>query len=218
MNSKKVFGSFLILIALILILSLLDVLDAGYIFSTYWPLIIIAIGAVQIFNKNIVGGSIVLLVGVWFLLDRFGLNTVDYIWPIILLVLGLGFIFGKGAKDNIDTITASSAASNSFTAFGGVKRMFEIDDYRGGRITTMFGGSEIDLTKCQITEKEINLEINTFFGGCELYVPANWKIRIGGFPVFGGTEEKGEKNTNEDSPVVNINAITAFGGFDIIYR
>ncbi len=70
MDGKKILGGFLILIAVISILGFVNIVDAGAIFSTYWPVVIMLAGVAQMINKNLIGGGIVLLFGIWFQLDK----------------------------------------------------------------------------------------------------------------------------------------------------
>lgn len=218
MDGKKILGGFLILIAVISILGFVNIVDAGAIFSTYWPVVIMLAGVAQMINKNLIGGGIVLLFGIWFQLDKLGFNTIHYMWPLLLIAAGVSLIAGRGKTGDTGTIVSAASAANAFTACGRSKRSFAIDACRGGRITTLCGGSEIDLSRCVIIEEAVHLEVNTLFGGCALFVPASWQVRISGFPIFGSHEEKGEKAAAETAPVVIVHCFTAFASLEIYYQ
>ena len=237
MNSKRLIGLILLILAILLIGGTLDLWDSGDILSDFWPVAIIAIGIMQFINKSNTSGWFLLIVGSIFLVQSLdlleGINLWDYIWPLILLAIALRMIIGrkrpvfnKDKSDKYDSAdfdsftkeTGSSEASNPFVMFGGISRSYYIDDYKGGNITTLFGGSEIDLRGCKVNANKIYIDVNTLFGGCELYIPNNWNVKLSGFPIFGAKDVVGRPSNSPDAPTVHIRTVTAFGGLEIHYK
>lgn len=102
--------------------------------------------------------------------------------------------------------------------FGGSTKILHTNNFRGGSILSIFGGSEIDLSDCKLAEGNNILEITAIFGGSTLIVPPNWKIEIDVLPIFGGFSDKRIKNPNvsyEEGKTLIIKGFVLFGGGEI---
>ncbi len=86
-------------------------------------------------------------------------------------------------KDYIDDIAI----------FGGGHKIIQSDNFKGGNITAIFGGSEIDLTQCKLAEGDNVLDVVIIFGGTEIIVPREWNVRTNVTPLFGGFSNKTQK-------------------------
>jgi len=64
------------------------------------------------------------------------------------------------------------------------------NNFRGGKITALFGGSKIDLTKAQLAPGKNILDVFCMFGGSTLIVPENWNMKIEVTSVLGGFSDK----------------------------
>ncbi len=65
MNGRKVFGSILILLGIGFTLQQLDLIEFSSILSSWWPLLIIIIGLIQIATNSVskLGGTIIIFIG-----------------------------------------------------------------------------------------------------------------------------------------------------------
>jgi predicted membrane protein len=59
-------------------------------------------------------------------------------------------------------------------------------NFKGGKITAIFGGIELDLTKAGLAPGVSELELACIFGGATLIVPDDWYITIEVTPILGG--------------------------------
>jgi len=75
---------------------------------------------------------------------------------------------------------------NATAVFGGIERRISVRDFRGGRVSAVFGGIELDFRDADIDGNEAVLEVNAIFGGAEIRVPDNWKVEQRGQTLFGG--------------------------------
>lgn len=73
--------------------------------------------------------------------------------------------------------------------FGGVKRSVVSKHFRGGEITAILGGAEVDLTNADI-QGVVHLEATNILGGSKLIVPAHWDVQSEMVAIFGGVEDK----------------------------
>ena len=70
--------------------------------------------------------------------------------------------------------------------FSGGERQIVSENFRGGKITAVFGGTELDLTKAKLAPGRTELEIACVFGGATIIVPDDWNVKIEVTPVLGG--------------------------------
>ena len=70
--------------------------------------------------------------------------------------------------------------------FSGGDRQIVSQNFRGGKISAVFGGIELDLTKAKLAPGVSVLEIACVFGGATIIVPDDWYVTIEVTPVLGG--------------------------------
>lgn len=105
MNSKLriVTGIFIIAIGIAFMLDILEVIDAGSIFSIYWPVILIVVGIATLIDRSSSSffGIILILIGIYFQLNQLDLDILNHvdlselIWPIIIIVIGIRIFMTK---------------------------------------------------------------------------------------------------------------------------
>ena len=101
--------------------------------------------------------------------------------------------------------------------FGEIKEKWDLKNFKGGEVNSVFGGIEIDLSEAQLAEGVHHLELNSVFGGIVLYVPADWKIEIRQTQVFGHFADNRPKPDFEidENRLLVIEAHVVFGGGEI---
>ena len=220
MNARTFFGILLVAFGGGLLLDRAGVLDFGQIISTWWPLILIAIAAVQIVFRTapLIGSLILLAVGLVFqaiTLNLLPSNIWNYLWPVALVAIGLWLVLARGWTGGSQV--RSEDQLSSFVAFGGANPRVVSDQFEGGSVTTVFGGSEIDLREAQMAAQGAALDVTALFGGVEIIVPAEWRVTLTGLPLFGGWDNKtkyaGEKGA--EGPALKINCLAAFAGIEV---
>ncbi|WDC84668.1 DUF5668 domain-containing protein [Caloramator sp. mosi_1] len=114
MNGRKKMGILLIIIGVFLILSQLQLIDINSLIRQYWPSLIIIYGIYKFIEYRGINatGLSFLVVGiilqVWHL-DLLPGQFKEYIWPTILIVIGISLIFSQNAstskKTNLEKTT-----------------------------------------------------------------------------------------------------------------
>jgi len=101
--------------------------------------------------------------------------------------------------------------------FVGSKEKWDLKNFRGGEVNSVFGGIELDLSEAQLAEGVHHLELNSVFGGIVLYVPIEWNIEINTTHVFGAFVDNRSKPSFEvdENRVLIIEANAVFGGGEI---
>lgn len=213
-------GSVFIFVGIIIVMRNLGHIDISM--REWWPLILIAVGLLNISNHgNIFSfpGWFLILLGVIFLLTTNHIIEWDYIkkfWPAILIIIGLSFIAGPGKK--VKKIKDSKDKDNyisGFALFSGLERKVSSKSFRGGNITALFGGAEIDLRNAMISPDGASLDITALFGGVELRVPEEWDIELNATALFGGVGNKHKSENPREGHPLTISATAIFGGVEI---
>lgn len=168
------------------------------------------------------------------------------VWAIIITALGIGLLgkvlfqrsfFWKGAKfnthfsfgehsdDGWKVYSSSEKGSKEYKSgyidrncvFSGDKEKWDLKNFKGGEVNSIFGGIELDLSDAQLAEGVHHLELNSVFGGIVLYVPIDWKIEVNKTQVFGAFVDNRPKPSFEidENKVLIIEANAVFGGGEI---
>jgi predicted membrane protein len=186
----------------------------GALFSTWWPLIVIAYGLLELLSPNRERLIPVLIIGAGmiFLGNRLGywnISLWQLIWPVIMIVVGISWLLQASRAPRV----ISERSVDLFTAFAGQTHQVTTAEFEGGHITTWFGGTKLDLRRASI-KHDATLVIFAAFGGVELLVPKDWQIELRGTPIFGGWEDKTE-NTVESAKKLHVLGTVAFGGIEV---
>ncbi|MDO8550830.1 MAG: LiaF-related protein [Ignavibacteria bacterium] len=227
-DKRITFGIILIIIGGIFLLSTLNVIDfhaSNIIFS--FPFILFIVGILIMINSNKKAlGGIFAGVGLVLLLPRI-FPEINYgpglIIPILLICLGIYMILRHSQKKNEDGVVISDEkikkdVVDDVSIFGGGNKVVTSDNFKGGSITAIFGGSEIDLTNCKLAEGTNILDIVAIFGGTTIIVPKEWNVQLNVTPLFGGFSNKSSKMPNveiDKSRTLVVKGIAIFGGGEV---
>jgi predicted membrane protein len=225
-RSRAILGIVLLIIGATLIANQFNIIPfqiRDYIFT--WQAILILIGILMLTRKeNTFTGYILIGVGAFFLLPRVIDLPFEYrnlFWPVFIILMGILLIFrstnifGGGRIDR----GFSDDYIDDINIFGGHNRKINSMTFRGGKITSAFGGGTYDLTSAQLAPGTNILDQITIFGGSKLIVPNDWDIKIEVVAIFGGFSDKRGKlpvQTSLSEKRLVIKGIAIFGGGEII--
>jgi predicted membrane protein len=125
----------------------------------------------------------------------------------------LGFIF-RNKLQGSEIINESDSVFDVVSVFGGSKQIVSGNAVKGGRVTSIFGGSEIDLRSANLSTGA-TVEVFTMFGAAEILVPGDWHVNVEVSSVFGGFENKRTPVTSPNAPSLRIKGFTMFGGGEV---
>ena len=78
-----------------------------------------------------------------------------------------------------------------FAVWSSVRRASAASPFRGGDITAIMGGGQLDLRLATIPSgEEAIIDIVAVMGGVEILVPSGWEVSTPIFPFMGGIEDK----------------------------
>ncbi|RPI71247.1 MAG: hypothetical protein EHM47_10640, partial [Ignavibacteriales bacterium] len=143
--------------------------------------------------------------------------------PVVLIFLGVYMIFKHSQKKNDGEYASTNEdlkkdMIDDVAIFGGGNKVIYSDNFKGGSITAIFGGSEIDLTNCKLAEGTSVLDIVAIFGGSTIIIPKTWNVQLNVTPMFGGFSNKASKIPNleiDKSRTLIVKGVAIFGGGEI---
>lgn len=221
--TKYIIGFLLIFIGLILGLNAFGITNINLFFSGWWTLFIIIPSLVGLINdKEKTSSLIFLIIGVWlFLAER---DLIEYelliklLLPVILISIGLLLVFKDVLSINgkeIKKINANNKENNNYIAvFGSQDLKFEDEKVENLDLKSLLGGIKLDLRDAKI-EKDIVINTLSVFGGIDIYVPDDVKVKVSSTPFFGGVEVKRKKQSSKKEITIYLNSVCIFGGVDV---
>ena len=217
-------GIALVIVGVIWGLNSTGITNINIFFDGWWTLFIIVPCFIDLFKEEDKTGDLIgLLIGVALLLSCHGIINFDVIWklllPAILVILGLSIIFkdALGGKINseIKKLNQNKSHDNGYCAiFSGQDVKFDNEEFNGADLTAIFGGAKCDLRNAIIT-KDVVINASAIFGGIDIFVPSNVKIKIKSTPIFGGVSNKAVQEKNEETHTIYVNGLAVFGGVEI---
>ncbi len=221
----------LIVAGAVLFLETFDIVDINlkyYIFS--WKTLLIAIGLIVIVSSNNkLPGYIMVGLGFLFWLPsifEYNVGLSQVFWPVILIAIGLIIISRRNKHDSLmrghnQNRENDGSYHNEYiddvSIFGGGVKRFSSQNLKGGNITAIFGGSEIDLIASQMSSEGTVIDMFTMFGGTKLIVPGSWQVKSEATSLFGGFTDKRHIKPEQviSDKVLLIKGVVIFGGVEI---
>ncbi|MDR7090126.1 LiaI-LiaF-like domain-containing protein [Cellvibrio fibrivorans] len=199
-QQRVVIGAFILIIGLIALIDKLNIFESLHFFQ-FWPTVFIAVGILKILHSKgrssiFIGGGLI-FVGVVLTLKHLGLlniNLWDW-WPAILIAVGAYIMFkDKGRGGSMVFGSGEQASSDNScldisVVMGGNKTISNSQDFKGGDITAVMGGVELDLRGASISSDAV-LNLWATWGGIVIKVPEDWSVINRGTALMGAIEDK----------------------------
>ena len=219
------FGLILIAIGGLVLLANMNILPFDLDLGHWWPLILVVLGLVHLWNnRNIFdfSGLFLILLGVVFLMATLGTicwSDIWRYWPAVLILLGISIIFkkhpvalpgsGRGATPSSET----SVSINNILS--GSDRRINSQEFKGGDISNILGGTKLDLLDAKLAPGEWLLTVSTVLGGVDIMVPRDWQIEVHPTNLLGGIDDHTRQNPAAGGGKLVIKASALLGGIDI---
>ncbi len=226
-KSKAIFwGAVLIVAGLGWALSELGLIEFNIFFKGWWTLFIIIPCGISLFTSpDKLSAGIGVAVGVLLLLCVRDIIDYDMILklvvPAIIVLIGIKLIanaFSEKKSEKIEESLRKNADSleNVFCLFTGDEVKCDGKVFRGAELNAIFGGIDYDL-RGAIIEPDCAIKATAIFGGIEIIVPENVKVRVKSTGIFGGTSNKARRPDDGAENVITlyVSSLALFGGVDI---
>lgn len=229
LDGKLVAAIIMIAAGALLMLNTFNIIDLPlwhYILN--WKTIIIGIGLVLLASQNHkVTGYILIGLGLVFWVPSFLGTDIRFhqvFWPIILIAIGLVIISRRGKHGGVgnrqirnEDGSISTDYLNDIAIFGGGVLRVESQNFKGGTLTAIFGGRDLDLKTAKITSEGAIIDVFTLFGGTKLIVPDDWQVKSDALSLFGGFTDKRHIKPDEvkENKVLLLKGVVMFGGVEV---
>lgn len=208
-------GTLLLVFGVVALLVQLDVItaDLGQIAADWWPLIVIGVGVAALVTvpRAWAGPTLIIGVGVLFLLQTLDLvefSVWEILWPLAIILVGLALLTRVGRASEDDDVV------NSTVMWWGSERRTRSQKFRGGSLTALMGGIELDLRAADIVDRA-EIAVFVMWAGVEIKVPPTWRVHVSGLPLLGGWEDKTTPPLDPNAPQLLVHVTAVMGGVEI---
>jgi predicted membrane protein len=206
----------------------------------FWPFVLMVGGASVLAQSPRRGsgaafaGIFMILFGAVSLLKGLGLVYISWkvLFPIGIIGVGLMMVIrarrrGASAANDMANIdnpdhTAMFNVSEGETServldltavLGGFQRKVTTQDFRGGDLTSIMGGVDLDMRTASLNGTAV-LNVFALMGGISIKVPTDWTVELEGTPILGGFDEKTMQPKDASKRLV-VRGTAIMGGVEI---
>jgi predicted membrane protein len=219
---RVIAGVALMALGALLLLQQMGYRVAGDIIGSWWPVVIVAIGAAHFAASRAtrIGPFIVLLIGIVLLartLDFLPGPLLGLVWPVILLGIGLSILVHRTSTPEVRSTSGNENHLELSAAFSGITHVSHAPQFQHARLSAFFGGIVLDLRSATLDPTGATIDVSATCGGAEIRVPLGWRVEMSGAPVFGGYESEAleAEMLPPDAPQLQVNVTAVCGGVSV---
>ena len=174
-------------------------------------------------------GILLIVAGAWKLANMWGIIENDWLWrqpwteyvaPVLLLYVGASTIVNSYRRDPDQWLRRQLPIGEDgkriccSVRYGGDEYVYHGEPFHGARLDAFCGGIRMDMREATITEDE-EIEIHTFCGGVELYVPQTVNVVVKSRSFIGGVGNHTAGCAVHSAPCLHVVADNFIGGVDV---
>lgn len=225
-SPQFVLGVLIVIVGILFTFDNLDLLSAGD-YLRYWPALLVVYGIAKLLQPETRAsrfwGIVLTFVGAALLVDRldmFYFRVWDF-WPLLLVALGVLLILRARGRRAVtsdasaDRVDDRSGIVNAKAIVGVNRRNVSTTDFRGGELTAVMGGCDIDLRNSAIATSPAVIDVFAFWGGIEIKVPTSWTVTFEGTPILGGCADKTFKQAADANQRLIIRGTILMGEVEV---
>lgn len=218
---QLVLGVVIIVVGMLFTLENLGLIEADT-YLRFWPVVLIAFGLMKLWTGRRAAtfpGLLFFFAGVWLLLQSMEIVTISLwrLWPLLLILAGGSMIrrgiYGPSWQRGV-TDTDGHSTISAVAVLGGVNHGNNSRTFRGGDLTAVMGGCQIDLRGAAI-EGDAVIDVFAMWGGIEIKVPEAWSVSGRVTPILGGYEDKTRPPVDATTQRLIVRGIVIMGGVEI---
>lgn len=174
-------------------------------------------------------GIILILIGLSALT---GISFFNFLFAIILIVIGVRLIVGRSWDGVWDwhwhdhgedhdfhhghhhATVSDDDWINEVLVFSPLNKSFTSQNLKGGKVTMVFSGGEVDLSRAKTSATEIDLELSSVFSDLKVTVPAGWKVRSAA-AAFAGNVDTYRAQGGDGPVTLTIRGQAVFGNIEV---
>lgn len=191
----------------------------------WWPALLVVFGVSRIVGwgceRKPVVGALFTVLGTLMVAHELGWVRagLGLIWPLVLVALGIQILMrgarASGPADG-DGLADGSDYVHSFALMGASSTRSTSQALRGGELTAIMGGVELDLREARPADGRVVVDVFAFMGGIDIAVPANWRVEFNATPVMGGLQDaRGLGGAVEPTGTLVVRGMVMLGGLEV---
>ena len=101
--------------------------------------------------------------------------------------------------------------------FSGIKKAVFSKDFKGGKVSNLFGSTEIDFTNADLNGTAI-LDISQAFGSTTITIPADWRVETDGSQFFAVIDDSRDHiyQTRSSDKTLVLKGLSMFASVEIL--
>ena len=237
--SRLIFGIIVIAIGVLFLLNSAGIADTGNLLQ-WWPMIIVLVGVWRLIAgkfRSLFGPLALIAIGailqIW-QLEAFNLDFGKFLWPAILIVVGIAILAGgarrrrRGRRNSsashgtppiidVDVSSSNYADADDATLHAVVGSQDRVisGDFQTASINVVMGSGSLDMRNARVMDKPATLEASVVMGEVKVRVPAEWNVRIANSSQMGETKDARPTRSDSDSPDLIIRGSVTMGSLQI---
>ena len=220
-TGRLVFGLVVIVLGILFTMDNLGLIDAGEVLR-WWPAVPVGYGMIRLAGfssrRNITVGALCTVIGGWLLLREFGIVRHD-IWdflPLVLVLLGVSLVARSlGGGGAAGPSQDASSRMSTFAIWSSLERKVVSNDFRGGDMTAIMAGQEIDFRGAKLAGNSAVIDVLVMMAGLDLRIPEDWKVTSEALLVMGGLEDHTKPPAGEVQGHLILRGVVLMGGIEV---
>lgn len=215
-----ILGLAIIAFGLALTLDNLDVIEVGQV-TRFWPVLVMLAGLAKVFESprawRDVNAWVWVAFGVALQLHVLDIVRIYRLWPLVFVFAGLSMVLRRREpceRGHASDVSADSSIS-ALAFMGGVSRGNASADFRGGSVTAVMGGIELDLRQAKIANGVAEIEVFSFWGGIEITVPPDWTVDTRGWALLAGFDDQTQGGAPNSQQRLVVSGLAIMAGVEI---
>ena len=217
---QLVVGLIVIAAGVLMTLDNLQVIDASQ-YLRFWPAALVLLGLVKVGHSGQgtgggFGGFVFIVVGAWLLLEQTTLVRISFwdMWPALLVMFGVFRVWKGLSSPRQRTVLSANDVVRVTTILGASSRGNNSAAFRGGELTAVMGGCELDLRHAAINGEAV-FEVFALWGGIEIRVPEDWTVISHVTPILGGVDDQTRPPQNAGRHRLVLRGFIVMAGIEI---
>lgn len=224
-DGRLLFGLVLLTMGVLFTLDNLNVMETEHIIR-WWPAVFVVVGLCKLIGigttRHLVWGGMFTVFGSLLLGDKLGQWDFEFwnFWPLVLIFVGAslltrGLSRTRMAADGtgVETLDPGNEI-RSFAFMSGVTRKITASEFRGGELSAVMGGVELDLRGAHLAGGAAVFEVFVWWGGIDIKVPEGWTVANEGLAIMGAVEDS-TKVPGDGKQTLVIKGLVVMGGVEI---
>ena len=217
---QAIAGALLLGVGTLLFAQNLNLLDARR-YWRYWPLIPLSLGLIKLLTPGsrgdktfgliltvFGGGQLAKVLGYW------SPGPADIVATSLMAIGGFFVVRGLFGRPDRAPGTDASDTVSAFAILSGFERSINSQAFRGGDLTAVMGGCEVDLRRASLRGPAV-IEVFAMWGGIEVRVPEDWTVELRGLPLLAGFVDKTRPPALASDKRLIVRGVAIMGGVEI---